>query len=97
MRGRGSIDSSRNCHCRLASSYRPNESELVGIFKRKSPETEINDWDLTFFAGSKANEFQAVAWVVFADSQVNPLKSSLGGLCAPDGRHLPAVPRGVVR
>lgn len=45
---------------------RPNESELVGIFKRKPPEAKINDSDLTFFTGSEANDFRAIAREVFA-------------------------------
>lgn len=38
----------------------------MGIFKRKSPEAETADSDLTFFTYSKANEFRAIAREVFA-------------------------------
>lgn len=39
----------------------------MGIFKRKSPEAETADSDLTFFTCSKANEFRAIAREVFAE------------------------------
>lgn len=63
----GGIDNSQASHCRLESIDRPNESELVGIFKRKSPEAETADSDLTFFTVSGANNFRAIAREVFAE------------------------------
>ncbi|MBT2538484.1 hypothetical protein [Arthrobacter sp. ISL-69] len=48
----------------------------MGIFKRKSPEAETADSDLTFFTHSKADEFRAIAREVFAEMglevQVHP-------------------------
>ncbi|MHC6229430.1 hypothetical protein ACX5I6_06785 [Arthrobacter sp. MMS24-T111] len=48
----------------------------MGIFKRKSPQAETNDSDLTFFTCSKAAEFRAIAREVFAEMglevQVHP-------------------------
>jgi hypothetical protein len=48
----------------------------VGIFKKKSPEPETADSDLTFFTVSRANEFRAITREVFAEKglevQVHP-------------------------